>query len=200
MFETLKQKNSSFKGRPSSRWAHYSADGALMERTAHPSLSLSGRLSELAESSVNKAELKLASRSEQYNGYTYLAGKQPLQGRLGGHGGAGVTGGGGGGDGGGGGVMALLDEIRQQVNTACEAISVLVAQSRTVTRARTQTRPGNQSNFLCYTLESKTVTAEAVLSAGESKGARGPATNYSDLHTCLKAESAGFPPRVKTKK
>lgn len=63
--------------------------------------------------------------------------------------------------------MALLDEIRQQVNTACEAISLLVAQSRTVTRARTRTRPGNQSDFLCYTLESKTGTAESTLSGGK---------------------------------
>lgn len=73
-----------------------------------------------------------------------------------------MTGGGGGRDGGGGGVMALLDEIRQQVNTACEAVSLLVAQSRTVTRARTRTRPGNQSDFLCYTLESKTGRAESI--------------------------------------
>lgn len=77
-----------------------------------------------------------------------------------------MTGGGGGSDGGGGGVMALLDEVRQQVNTACEAISLLVAQSRTVTRTRdrARTRPGNQSDFLCYALESKTGTADSILS------------------------------------
>lgn len=75
-----------------------------------------------------------------------------------------MTGGGGGGDGRGGGVMALLDEIRQQVNTACEAISLLGAQSRALTRARTRARPGNQSDFLCYSLEAKTGTAETILS------------------------------------
>lgn len=86
--------------------------------------------------------------------------------------------------------MALLDEIRQQVNTACEAISLLVAQSRTVTRARTQTRPGNQSDFLCYTLESETGTAESILGGG----ARGPANELygfayvSKLRECCFAE------------
>lgn len=86
-----------------------------------------------------------------------------------------MTGGGGGGDGGGRGVMALLDEIRQQVNTACVAISILVAQSRTVTRARTRTRPGNQSDFLCYTLESKTAKVESILCTGGKEGSKGPA-------------------------
>lgn len=97
-----------------------------------------------------------------------------------------MTGGGGGGDRRGGGVMALLDEIRQQVNTACEAISLLVAQSRTVTRARTRTRPGDQSDFLCYTLESKTGTAESILRRGRRRVQEGQQTIYSDWHTCLK--------------
>lgn len=82
--------------------------------------------------------------------------------------------------------MALLDEVRQQVNTACEAISLLVAQSRTVTRTRdrARTRPGNQSDFLRYALESKTGTADSILSwrggkkkKKKKKGAKGPAKN-----------------------
>lgn len=90
--------------------------------------------------------------------------------------------------------MALLDEIGQQVNTACEAISLLVAQSWTVTRARTRTRPGNQSDFLCYTLESKTGTAESILRGGRRREARGPANEiFGFAYKSQNCESALFP-------
>lgn len=140
--------------------------------------SWNGPLLLMAVSSKNEAQrIKPASRAQhtkalRWSGETYLAGNQLVQGGLGGHGGAGVAGCGGGGDRGGGRVMALLDEIGQEVNTACKAISLLMnedmsgtqywagTRTRTRTGPGTRTRPGTQSFFLCYTLESKTGTVE----------------------------------------